>query len=40
MKILKIKDLYMEMLIDIAKSARKTPQEFLEELIKSTYNKK
>ena len=40
MKTLKINDLYMEMLIDIAKGARKKPDEFIEQLIKSTYNNK
>jgi hypothetical protein len=40
MKTLKINDLYLEMLLDIAKKARKKPEEFIEQLIKSTYNKK
>lgn len=40
MKTLKINDLYMEMLIDVSKQARKKPEEFLEQLIKSTYNNK
>jgi hypothetical protein len=40
MKQIRINDLYYEMLIDIAKSARKKPEEFIEQLIKSTYNKK
>jgi len=40
MKTLKINDLYYEMLLDCAKAARKKPEEFIEQLIKSTYNKK
>ena len=40
MKTLKINDLYYEMLLDICKAARKKPEEFIEQLIKSQYNKK
>ena len=30
----------MEMLIDVAKNAKKKPEDFIEQLIKSTYNNK
>jgi len=40
MKQIRINDLYYEMLIDIAKSARVKPEQFIENLIKSQYNKK
>ena len=40
MKTLKLNDLFYEMLVDIAKQARKKPEEYIEQLIKSTYNNK
>ena len=40
MKTLKISDLCYEMLIEISKQAKKKPDEFIEQLIKSTYNNK
>lgn len=40
MKTLKISDLCYELLVDIAKKERKKPDEYIEQLIKSTYNNK
>ena len=40
MKTLKISDLCYELLVDISKKERKKPEEFIEQLIKSTYNNK
>ncbi len=40
MKTLKINDLYMEMLIDISKQARKKPDEYIEQIIKNLYTGK
>lgn len=40
MKTLKINDLYYEMLVDISKSARKKPEEYIEQLIKNLYQGK
>jgi len=40
MKTLKISDLCYEMLIEISKQAKKKPDEYIEQLIKSTYNNK
>lgn len=37
-KNLPIGSLYFEMLLEISKKARKKPQEFIEGLIKQTYN--